>query len=142
MITVNDVRVWWDSTQGSYCADGFIGGLGQYVTVQSIATAAGVTLTAEEEAVLKAEFDNRPADDSYSAAARLSKGDFMDRFTADELTALYTAAKTIVQIEVWLDRFKVRDYIDLSDPRTAEGVHALEYVGILAAGRAAQILKV
>ena len=74
------------------------------------------------------------------APPTLSKGAFMDLFTPGELTGIYTAAKVSVDVEVWLDRFKVAEYIDVSDPRTVAGVQSLETAGLLAAGRAAQIL--
>lgn len=135
-------RVWWDSTQGSFCSDGFIGGLGQYPTVDSIVSAAGLTLTADERAELQLQFDHRPADDAYSMAARISKADFMERFTDAELVTIYATAKQSIPVEVWLDRFRVAEFVNLADPRTAGGVRSLELVGILEPGRADQILKV
>jgi hypothetical protein len=70
----------------------------------------------------------------------LTKLQYMSRFTDAELAAIYTAAKASVQVEVWLDKFKLAQEIDLTDPQTIAGVQALEAAGLLAAGRAAEIL--
>lgn len=69
-----------------------------------------------------------------------TKSEWMSRFTDQELAVIYTAAKQSVAVEIWLERFKVAEYIDASDPRTSAGVHALESAGILAPGRALEIL--
>lgn len=71
----------------------------------------------------------------------ITKLAYMNRFQDAELAALYTAAKTVVQIEVWLEKFKMSEFIDLDDPRTIGGVQALEAAGLLGAGRAAAILS-
>ena len=70
----------------------------------------------------------------------ITKLDYMNRFHDDELAALYGAAKTVVQIEVWLEKFKMSEHIDLNDPRTIGGVQALESAGLIAQGRANEIL--
>jgi hypothetical protein len=70
----------------------------------------------------------------------ISKLDYMDRFTDAELAGIYTAAKQFVQIEVWLEKFKLATHIDLDDPRTVSGVHSLEAAGLIGQGRAAEIL--
>lgn len=70
----------------------------------------------------------------------LSKLGYMNRFTDAELAAIYTAAKSVVQVEVWLEKFKLAEFIDLTDQRTIAGVQSLEAAGLLAAGRAAEIL--
>ena len=70
----------------------------------------------------------------------ITKLDYMNRFHDGELAAIYTAAKNVVQIEVWLEKFKVSENIDLSDPRTIGGVQALEAAGLIGVGRANEIL--
>ena len=70
----------------------------------------------------------------------LSKLGYMNRFTDAELAAIYTAAKSVVQVEVWLEKFKLAEFIDLTDQRTIDGLNSLEAAGLLAAGRAAEIL--
>lgn len=66
--------------------------------------------------------------------------DLMRRFTDAELSGLYTAAKTNVMVEVWLERFKVAADINLDDPLAVAGMQALEAAGIIGVGRAAEIL--
>lgn len=73
-------------------------------------------------------------------ASTLTKLEYMNRFTDAELAAIYTAAKAVVEIEIWLEKFKATTEIDLSDPRTVSGVQALEGAGLIAAGRAQEIL--
>lgn len=70
----------------------------------------------------------------------ISKLDYMNRFTDAELAQIYTAAKTTVAIEIWLDKFKLAESIYLDDPRTISGVQTMELVGLIAPGRAAEIL--
>jgi len=71
----------------------------------------------------------------------LSKLEYMNRFTDAELAAIYTAAKTSVQIEVWLEKFKLSGQINLEDDRTINGVNVLEYELLIETGRAAEILS-
>lgn len=70
----------------------------------------------------------------------ITKLDYMNRFHDAELVAIYSAAKTVIQIEVWLEKFKVSEQIMLDDPRTASGLRALEQYGLIGAGRADEIL--
>lgn len=72
----------------------------------------------------------------------LTKLEYMDRFTDAELAAIYAAAKTSVEVEIWLGRFKLSSKINLTDERTIAGVNALETAGLIATGRAAEILAV
>lgn len=70
----------------------------------------------------------------------ISKLEYMNKFTDEELAAIYTLAKSNIAIEIWLEKFKLAADINLDDPRTIVGVNALEYVGIIGAGRAQEIL--
>ena len=68
---------------------------------------------------------------------------FRERFTQDEKRALYTASEAVIDIRIWLDDLASvlpEDGVDTSDARTVEGVQALEAAGLLAPGRAAEIL--
>jgi hypothetical protein len=65
----------------------------------------------------------------------------MERFTDEELAAIYAAAKTDVRVEVWMDKMKLASEIDLADPRTRAGVEALEALGLIGQGRAAEVLS-
>lgn len=69
-----------------------------------------------------------------------TKLQYMDRFTDAELAGIYTAAKSVVQIEIWLEKFKLATDINLDDPATIGGLQAMEAGGLLGAGRAAEIL--
>lgn len=71
----------------------------------------------------------------------ISKLAFMERFTDEELAAIYAAAKTDVRVEVWMDKLKLAGEVDLNDPRTKAGVRALEAFGLIGEGRAEQILS-
>ena len=65
---------------------------------------------------------------------------FMDQFTNAELVAIYTAAKSSVEIEIFLEKTRAAQDINLTDVRTREGVTSLEAAGLIGAGRAAEIL--
>lgn len=77
---------------------------------------------------------------------RMSKLDYMNRFEDAELGAIYSAAKVNVAVEVWLAKFNAATpdadgtCIDLDDPRTVAGLQGMEAAGLLAPGRAAEIL--
>jgi hypothetical protein len=77
---------------------------------------------------------------SIPSVRTLTKLAYMNRFTDAELAAIYTAAKSNVQVEVWLDKFKIAEEINLDDTSTIAGVQALEAAGLLAKGRSAEIL--
>lgn len=70
----------------------------------------------------------------------ITKLEYMGRFTDSELIAIYTAAKSNVAIEVWLDKFKLASEIDLRDQRTIDGLNALAAAGILTPERVSEIL--
>lgn len=75
-----------------------------------------------------------------AADFRITKLAFRNRFTAAEKTALYTAAKTNVDIQIYLDDVNAATYIDLQRADTRASVQGLETAGLIAAGRALQIL--
>ncbi len=74
------------------------------------------------------------------ASTIFSRVDFMDRFTLEETVAIYTAAKQNVIVEILLDKLKIAEFVNVTDPRTAEGIQMLEQAGLIGAGRAAEIL--
>ena len=77
---------------------------------------------------------------------KLTKLEYMNRFTDSELAAIYGAAKVSPAVEVWLKKFEMATpdadgkAIDLGDPRTIAGLQALEAATLLGAGRATEIL--
>ncbi len=64
----------------------------------------------------------------------------MNRFTKPELSAIYTAAKSVVDVEIWLEKFKLASEINLDDPLIQEGLQEMEIAGLLTQGRAAEII--
>ena len=117
-----------------------------FLSFPTAPTQEQVDIEAESWALRRrlAALQNTPPPESgqEAASSKLSKIDYMGLFTDVELAGIYSAAKTVVQIEVWLEKFKLSADIDLRDPRTIAGVMALEQFGLIGTGRAAQILAV
>jgi len=67
---------------------------------------------------------------------------FRNRFSQAEKIALYTVAKTNVEIQIYLDDVQAASYIDLTRADTIASVNGLEAATILAVGRAHMILSV
>lgn len=65
---------------------------------------------------------------------------FRSRFSDQEKVAIYTAAKSSVEVQIWLDDLMAASDVRTDDPRTVAGVEALEAAGLIGAGRAAEIL--
>ncbi len=86
-------------------------------------------------------FELPPAPLDTSAPRQISPLAYMQRFTDAELAAIYTAAKSVVAVEVWLAKFNRAQYIDLNDASTISGLTAMEAAGLIGAGRASQILS-
>jgi hypothetical protein len=88
--------------------------------------------------------DNTYADNEYVSPSNVhtvfTKLEIMKRFTTAELQSIYTAAKTIVPVEVWLDMFKIAESIDVTDPETIAGMAALVSAGLLTQDRINTIL--
>lgn len=104
-------------------------------------TGGSRVVDATPAAPMWAEVDTTVAPSDEVQSNVITKLEYMNRFQDQELAALYTAAKSVVQVEIWLEKFKVADFIDLADPRTAAGVRALEAAGIIGVGRANEILQ-
>lgn len=67
---------------------------------------------------------------------------FRSRFTDGEKIAIYTAAESSLGVRVWLDDLAAAQgqMVDLNDERIVAGVNAMEFGGMIGAGRAAEIL--
>ena len=80
------------------------------------------------------------------AKRRVTKLDYMQRFTDAEMAGIYSAAKSSIAVEVWLAKFNATTpepdgtSMDLDDPRTIGGLQALEAAGLIGVGRAAEML--
>ena len=70
----------------------------------------------------------------------ISKLIFMKRFTAAEYKAIKNAAATNGDVDFFWQKFLTAQDIVLSDPELIVGLNTLEQFGILAPGRAAEIL--
>ena len=87
-----------------------------------------------------------PVEQPAPSRRRLSTLAFRDRFTQAEKVAIYTAAKTGVEVQIWLDDLAAATpepdgtSVDLDDPRTVAGVQALEAAGLIGVGRATEVL--
>jgi hypothetical protein len=73
---------------------------------------------------------------------RLTKQQFIDRLPDGVFVAILQAAKVSVDLEAWLFRFNAvtpetdGTSVDLTDPRTIAGVHALAAAGLMTSEQA------
>ena len=65
----------------------------------------------------------------------VSKLEFLNIFTMEELAGIYTVAKTDVLVEILLDKLKASEFIDKSDPQIEAGIDLLIAKDLLMAGR-------
>lgn len=99
-----------------------------------------VPMTEEEATGLSIELEQRMMSQQNQEDHMITRLDFMSRFTDVELVTIYSAAKSSVQIEVWLEKVKMATDISLTDPRTVSGIFALEQIGMIGPGRAKEVL--
>lgn len=71
---------------------------------------------------------------------RITKFAFKQRMTQDERIAVRETAKTNAQVYDFQDLLDSATYVDLSHQGTIDGVNQLEQAGLLATGRADEIL--
>jgi len=81
-------------------------------------------------------------DADRASPARITRLQFLKRFTDAEMQAIVAAAETNAMLKAALLKWQTAEGIVLTDPATKAGVQALEIAGLIAAGRAAQILAV
>jgi hypothetical protein len=72
--------------------------------------------------------------------AAISKREFLKKFTPTEYAAIKTAANVNATLDWYWQQFLLAEFIDMADPDTVGGINLLETAGLLAAGRAAEIL--
>lgn len=72
---------------------------------------------------------------------RITKKQFLDLFTNEEMATLLAACETNATLNVFYEKVKIATYINLNDPAVQMGLQMLELGGLLAAGRAAEILN-
>ena len=71
----------------------------------------------------------------------LTQEAFARRLTESELRAIYQASKVSIDVEIWLDRFKMAKEIDLDDPFLVNGLNGLAANGLLSVERVQEILS-
>jgi hypothetical protein len=99
-----------------------------------------VNAAQEVQAVQAVTFAVTAAD--RATPARITRLQFLLRFTEAEMQAIVAAAETNPALKAALLKWQAADGITLTDPVTQAGVQALEIAGLIAPGRAAQILAV
>lgn len=106
-------------------------------------------ITAAEDARFNGwvNFITNPPTPAPAPVTTFTKFGFRQRFTTDELIAIDNApdnadlpVEARAAIKSFLFSYQVADEIDTTDPTTQAGVQFLESVGLIAAGRAAEIL--
>lgn len=70
-----------------------------------------------------------------------SKLEFLNKFSDEELAGVLDAAKINSLIAVWVKKLDLAENINITDERLINGVNALEQLGLLNNGRAAEILN-
>lgn len=158
-MTITDpsgAKIWWDRDIQTYC--GILNGqrvgthAGHITTVSALAQALGVELHADTCAALGEQFAAAPW---VAPDRKVSKLAFRGRFTQAEKVALQLAslhdyaqaidsprnvlAATLRTSQADLDAAS-GDAVDLADERTRAGVIGLEQAGLLATGRALEVL--
>lgn len=78
----------------------------------------------------------------YATPTRLTRLEFLRRFTDTEMQAVVAAADQSPALGAALLKWQTADGIVLTDPLTIAGVQALEIAGLIGEGRAAEILAV
>ncbi len=75
-----------------------------------------------------------------TASSVLSKREFIKRLTVTEYATIKTAALTNPTLDYYWQMFMLAADINTGDPDTVAGVQMLEQAGLIAVGRAAEIL--
>jgi hypothetical protein len=77
----------------------------------------------------------------YGGRRTLSKLEFLELFTADERIAIRQARGSSAALDDYLYLMELAQDVDLDNPKTQNGLMMLEQAGILASGRAQEILN-
>ncbi len=100
---------------------------------------AEINAAQDVTAVQAVQFSVTDAD--RATPQRLSRLEFLRRFTEAEMEAIVTAAEQSPALKTALLKWQTAEGIVVTDPETVAGVNALEIAGLLAAGRAGEILS-
>ena len=71
----------------------------------------------------------------------LTQEAFTRRLTDQEMRNIYQASKVNIDVEIWLDRFKMAKEIDLDDTFLVNGLYGLAMAGLLSTERVQEILS-
>lgn len=74
------------------------------------------------------------------APRELAKIDFLKRFTQAERMAIRAAGRSNPEVEDYIELMNAATVVHRDDPDMVRGITLMEAAGVLAAGRAAQIL--
>lgn len=110
-------------------------------TKASVSVQAGMVKQADGSFALPEPAPENAIAATLTSATPLTKLAFMNRFTMEELAAIYTAAKAEVMVEVFLDKLKLAEYVDVTDPQTVAGLQALAASGLLTEARVQEVLR-
>jgi hypothetical protein len=97
---------------------------------------------ASRAAKMGAEIDAKQAAEAESAnyTLPLTKKQFLDLFTVTEYATIKAAAAANATLDYYWQKLMVAESVYLSDPQTIGGINLLEQAGLIAPGRAAEIL--
>jgi len=100
---------------------------------------SGNTILADQafmEANYPGDYTQLPDDPVIAEPASrvMSVLDFRSLFTLDEKRAIYTAAKTEIDVQIWLDDLSAAQEVHKDDPRILNGLQGLETAGLIATG--------
>jgi len=74
-------------------------------------------------------------------SSNITKREFLTRLTPEEFAAIKAATTQNSTVDYFWQLFMVAEEIDLSHHDTVAGIHMLEAAGLLATGRATEILS-
>jgi hypothetical protein len=74
-------------------------------------------------------------------AAALSRFEFMNRFTMQELSAIESSGETDPELRVWMRMVGMASFIELDHPRVTSGLEMLVQKGVITAGRKTELLQ-
>lgn len=75
------------------------------------------------------------------APRRVTRQQFLDRLTAVETAGIIEAAQSSSAIAAWILRLENADFVNLDDPACLMAMESLEIAGLIAAGRAQEIIQ-
>lgn len=99
-------------------------------------------LSMEMPDLTKVEWDNANLNFKPRPAARnITKLTYLRKFNQEERIAIRSAAEVSPQLQDYMAMLELSEEINLDDPDTIAAVNMLEMAGLIAAGRAAEILS-